>query len=205
MWGHGSHSAIVNGSYGASKDLGFRAVLDLKARCCSREDLMDESSGLKAHRKLRVQDPECRLQRLAFVEFRAYDARAVEFAEAVQPQTLKNPLYSSLQTRLPPPPPCHGGWPSPARPSRMKFQPRPRFEALAVRGGRIFRSKVFLQVFGGFGGPSTSLDPPKAPGRPWSPLDAPGAPWRPLQGPGALKPRANPPHAWMKRSNLYRP
>ena len=39
------------------------------------------------------------------------------------------------------PPPRHGGWPSPARPSRMKFQPRPRFEALAVRGGRIFRSK----------------------------------------------------------------
>ena len=78
MWGHGSHSAIVNGSYGASKDLGLRAALDLKARCYSREDLMDENSGLKAHRKLRVQDPECRLQRLAFVEFRAYDATAVE-------------------------------------------------------------------------------------------------------------------------------
>ena len=95
----------------------------------------------------------------------------------------KNPLYSPLQTRLslatpppPPPPPCHGGWPSPARPSRMKFQPRQRFEALAVRGGRIFRSK---RCFWGFGGPSTSLDPPKAPGRPWSPLEAPARPWSP--------------------------
>ena len=114
----------------------------------------------------------------------------------------KNPLYSPLQTRLslatppPPPPPCHGGWPSPARPSRMKFQPRPRFEALAVRGGRIFRSKArFWGV----------LEAPRRPWTPRRPLDAPGAPWRPLQGPGALKPRGNPPHAWMKRSNLYRP
>ena len=132
-----------------------------------------------------------------------------KFAEAVQPQGVQIPLktpstppcrHASAWPPPPPPPPCHGGWPSPARPSRMKFQPRPRFEALAVRGGRIFRSNSVSASFWG-----TSLDPPKAPGRPWSPLDAPGAPWRPLQGPGALKPRGNPPHAWMKRSNLYRP
>ena len=104
-----------------------------------------------------------------------------------------DPFKNPLLRLTPPPPPCHGGWPSPARPSRMKFQPRPRFEALAVRGGRIFRS--FLGV----------LEAPRRPWTPRRPLDAPGAPWRPLQGPGALKPRGNPPHAWMKRSNLYRP
>ena len=82
-----------------------------------------------------------------------------------------------LQTRLSlatPPPPSHGGWPSPARPSRMKFQPRPGFEALEVRGGRIFRSKHCLLCFLG-------LDPPKAPGGPWSP----GGPCRPLEPPEA--------------------
>ena len=104
----------------------------------------------------------------------------------------KNPLYS-------PPPPLPWGWPSPARPSRIKFQPRPRFEALAVRGGRIFRSKRCFCKFLGV------LEAPRRPWTPRRPLDAPGAPWRPLQGPGALKPRGNPPHAWMKRSNLYRP
>ena len=71
----------------------------------------------------------------------------------------------------------------------MKFQPRPRFEALAVRGGRIFPSKAKFWV----------LEAPQRPWTPRRPLDAPGAPWRPLQGPGALKPRGNPPHAWMKR------
>ena len=97
-----------------------------------------------------------------------------------------------LQTRLslPPPPPCHGGWPSPARPSRMKFQPRPGFEALEVRGGRIFRSKhCFCYVFWGSGGPSKPLDPPKAPGGPWSPLEpleAPAGPWSPLKRPGTV-------------------
>ena len=109
----------------------------------------------------------------------------------------KNPLYSPFARH--PPPPCHGGWPSPTRPSRMKFQLRPRFEALAVRGGRIFRSKRCSAKFLGV------LEAPRRPWTPRRPLDAPGAPWRPLQGPGALKPRGNSPHAWMKRSNLYRP
>ena len=119
----------------------------------------------------------------------------VIFAEAVQPQgvqiPLKNPLYSPLQTRLslatpPPPPPCHGGWPSPARPSRMKFQPRPRFEALAVRGGRIFRSNSVSASFWGFWRPLDVPGPPEGPwtpleplGRPWSPLEAPARPWSP--------------------------
>ena len=55
----------------------------------------------------------------------------------------------------------------------MKFQPRPRFEALAVRGERMFRSEL---GFWGFGGPSRSLDPPKAPG---GPLRRPGTAWKP--------------------------
>ena len=91
------------------------------------------------------------------------------------------------------PPPCHGGWPSPARPSRMKCQPRTRFEALAVRGGRIFRSKW------GFGS-WTPRRPLEAPEGPWRPLEAPGGPWAP-EPPW----RVETPHAWMKRSNLYRP
>ena len=101
----------------------------------------------------------------------------------------KDNVFGIISLNLPrhpasawPPPPSHGGWPSPTRPSRMKFQPRPRFEAFAA--GAFF---VHLLVF-------------------W---EAPGAPWRPLQGPGApcngLELRGNPPHAWMKRSNLYRP
>ena len=102
----------------------------------------------------------------------------------------KNPLYSPLQTHLSlatplPPAPCHGGWPSPARPSRMKFQPRPKFEALAVRGGRIFRSKCVSVVFWGFGSPSLKvLEPPKAPGGPWRPLETPEGPWKTLEAPG---------------------
>ena len=99
-----------------------------------------------------------------------------KFAE---PQGVQIPLKtpSSSSCKPQPTPPCHGGWPSPARPSRMKFQPRPRFAALAVRGGRIFRSKwcfcwVFFVVFWGFGGPSRSLDPVKAFGGLWKLLEA---------------------------------
>ena len=92
----------------------------------------------------------------------------------IQPQGVQiplktPPLYSLCRhasASWPPhPPPCHGGWPSPARPSRMKFQPRPGFEALEVRGGRIFRSKhCFCYV------------PPEGP---WRALESPGAPWKP--------------------------
>ena len=61
----------------------------------------------------------------------------------------------------------------------MKFQPRPRFEALAVRGGAFFVQKV------GFLGGSKVL---QVPGGPWRPLEVPGGPggrWRLLEGPGA--------------------
>ena len=102
----------------------------------------------------------------------------------IQPQGVQIPLKTPSTppcTPQPghqhPPPPGHGGWPSPARPSRMKFQPRPRFEALAVRGGRIFRSKwCFCCVF-------VVLEASKAPGGPWRPLEAPGGPWTALEAP----------------------
>ena len=117
-------------------------------------------------------------------------------------------LYSPLQTHLSlATPPCHGGWPSPARPSRMKFQPRSRFEALAVRGGRIFRSKWWCWFFWGFGGFQGPWTPRRPPAGPWRPLEAPGGAWA-LEAPGgpwtALEAPARRP-AWMKRSNLYGP
>ena len=66
----------------------------------------------------------------------------------------------------------------------MKFQPRPRFEALAVRGSAHF--SFVLELSRGFPGGA------KAPGSPWSPLERPGSAWKPS-------------HAWMKLSNLYSP
>ena len=94
----------------------------------------------------------------------------LKIRRGIQPQGVQIPLKTPLlplQTRLSlatPPPPCHGGWPSPARPSRMKFQPRPRFEALAVRAQFAFKI-VFCW-------------------RSWTPrrsLEAPGGRWRPLE------------------------
>ena len=82
-----------------------------------------------------------------------------------------------LLTPFPPRPPRHGGWPSPASPSRVKFQPRPSSR---------------LWFFGAFGAPEV-LEPP---GGPWKPLEAPGGPLDGLEAPG------KPPHAW---SNIYRP
>ena len=61
----------------------------------------------------------------------------------------------------------------------MKFQPRPRFEALAVRGRAHFSFKATLP-----------------PGGPWRRLEAPGTAWKRLE---------TPPHAWMKLRNPYRP
>ena len=52
----------------------------------------------------------------------------------------------------------------------MKFQPRPGFEALEVRGGRIFRSEPNQS-------PCTPRRVLEAPGGPWSPLEAPAGPW----------------------------
>ena len=51
----------------------------------------------------------------------------------------------------------------------MKFQPRPRFEALAVR------SKGFKTVFLRFLG-LEPLKPPEAPGAPWNGPEAPRTP-----------------------------
>ena len=103
----------------------------------------------------------------------------------IQPQGVQIPLKTPLLLPCrhtsawpPPPPPPHAGWPSPARPSRMKFQPRPGFEALEVRGGRIFRSKHCM-FFWALVAPCR----PKAPGGPWSPLEPPGGPCRPLEPP----------------------
>ena len=62
----------------------------------------------------------------------------------------------------------------------MKFQPRPRFEALAAKA--VFRGALEPEVSGG----------PEAPER----LEHPGTAWRRLE---------TPPHAWMKLNNLYRP
>ena len=53
----------------------------------------------------------------------------------------------------------------------MKFQPRPRFEALAIHGRAHFLLKtVLVEVFGC----------PESPwkGGSWSPLERPGGAWR---------------------------
>ena len=77
------------------------------------------------------------------------------------------PLYSPLQTHLSLATPHHGGWPSPARPSRMNFS--------LAQGSRLWRyaAGAFFVQNGGllaFRGPT-----------PRRPLEAPGAPGRPLQ------------------------
>ena len=103
--------------------------------------------------------------------------RFPKIRRGIQPQGVQIPLKTPSTPQPghppppPPPPPCPGGWPSPARPSCMKFQPRPRFEALAVRGGRIFRSKL------GF------LLAPSPPEGPWRPLEPLGGPCKALEPP----------------------
>ena len=70
----------------------------------------------------------------------------------------------------------------------MKFQPRPRFEDLAVRGRAHFSFKAMRRFFA----------PPGA-------LKAAGAAWRPLERPGSAWKRPHMHDAWMKLRNLYRP
>ena len=83
-----------------------------------------------------------------------------------------------------------------------KQQPRPRFEALAVCGRAFF---VENNVCGGFFGEALKVLECQASGL----LEAPGGPWRPwrpFEAPGtALTRLENPPFAWMKLSNLYKP
>ena len=63
----------------------------------------------------------------------------------------------------------------------MKFQPRPRFEALAVRGRAHFSFKAMFVKVGLSGFCQGPLEAPGAPvealGSPWKPLEPPGAPW----------------------------